>query len=152
VLLRAAAVALAVLALTACGAKKQAAPKSDLPPGCTVAEADRIVRDFLAHPTLAPRGMFELYASYESDGRTFVVRTRAAALAHLRRRQQLGERSRLISLRVAKHDFNHARISFQLTRYGPDYLRRGIHQRLVKGAGTLDCAHQKVAAWVSKGP
>ena len=44
------------------------------------------------------------------------------------------------------------RIGFQLTRYGPDYRKRGIHQRLVKGAGTLDCAHQKVAAWVSKGP
>jgi len=152
VLLRAGAAALAVLALVACGAQKQAAPKSDLPPGCTAAEADRIVRDFLARPTLAPRATFQVYASYESDGRSFVARNRATAIAHLRQRLRLGERSRLISLRIAKQDFNHARITFQLTRYGPDFLRRGIHQRLVKGAGTLDCAHQKVAAWVSKGP
>ena len=150
--MRATVGALAVLAFTACGAKKQAAPKSNLPPGCTVPEADRIVCDFLAHPTLAPAGTFELYASYESDGRTFVARRRTAALAHLRQRQRLGERSRLIALRVAPKDFNHVRIDFRLTRFGPDYLKRGIHQRLVRGAGTLDCAHQKVAAWVSKGP
>jgi len=97
-------------------------------------------------------GLPQVYASYESDGRSFVARNRATAIAHLRQRLRLGERSRLISLRIAKQDFNHARITFQLTRYGPDFLRRGIHQRLVKGAGTLDCAHQKVAAWVSKGP
>ena len=58
----------------------------------------------------------------------------------------------MIELRVGKQDFNHARITFQLTRYSPDFLKRGIHQRLVNGGGTIDCAHQKVAAWVTKGP
>jgi hypothetical protein len=58
----------------------------------------------------------------------------------------------VIELRVRKQDFNHARITFQLTRYAPDYLDRGIHQRLVRGGGTIDCVHQKVAAWVTKGP
>lgn len=152
-LLRTAAALLAVLALAACGGSKDAAaPKSTLPPGCTVPEVERVVRDFLAAPSLAPAATFELYASYESDGRTFLARTPAKALAHLRARARLGEQSRLIELRVATQDFNHARITFQLTRRAPDFLARGIHNRLVKGGGTVDCAHQKIAAWVTKGP
>jgi hypothetical protein len=152
-LLRIAATAVAVLALTACGgSKKQAAPKSTLPPGCTVTEVDQIVRDFLARPSLAAPGTFEVYATYESDGRKFITHTPAKALAQLRARLRLGEQSRLIELRVGKQDFNHARITFQLTRHAPDFVKRGIHQRLVKGGGTIDCAHQKVAAWVTKGP
>lgn len=152
-LLRIAAIALVVLALTACGgSKQQAAPKSTLPPGCTVTEVDQVVRDFLSHPSLAAPGTFEVYATYESDGRKFIAHTPAKALTHLRARQRLGEQSRLIELRVAKQDFNHARITFQLTRHAPDFVARGIHQRLVKGGGTVDCAHQKVAAWVTKGP
>jgi hypothetical protein len=155
VLLRIVAAALVVLALTACGggSKKQAAaPKSDLPPGCTVAEVDQIVRTFLVRPNLAPAGSFEVYATYESDGRKFVAHKPAAALAHLRKRLRLGEKSRVIELRVGKQDFNHVRITFQLTRYAPDFLRRGIHTRLAKGGGTIDCAHQQVAAWVTQGP
>jgi hypothetical protein len=93
-----------------------------------------------------------VYATYESDGRKFIAHTPAKALAQLGARLRLGETSRLIELRVAKQDFNHARITFQLTRYAPDFLKRGIHQRLVKGGGTIDCADQKVAAWVTKGP
>ena len=155
-LLRFAVTTLVALALAACGSgsKKQAAPtpKSTLPPGCTVTEVDRVVRDFLTKPTLAASGIFEVYATYESDGRKFLARTPAKALAHLRRRLQLGEQSRLIELRVGKQDFNHARITFQLTRHAPDFVGRGIHQRLVRGGGTIDCAHQKVAAWVTKGP
>jgi hypothetical protein len=153
VLLRIGVGALVVLALVACGgSKKQAVPKSTLPPGCTVAQVDRVVRDFLTRPSLAPAGTFEVYATYESDGRKFIARTPAKALAQLRARLRLGEKSRLIELRVANQDFNHARITFQLTRYGPDFRKRGIYQRLVKGGGTIDCAHQKVAAWVTKGP
>ena len=152
-LLRPALAALCLLVLTACGgSKEKTATTSDLPPGCTVPEIDRIVRDFLTHPTLAPAGSFDVYGSAESDGRKFLARNRAKALAHLRQRQRLGERSRVIELRAAEQDFNHARITFQLTRFGPDFAERGIHQRLVRGAGTIDCAHQKVAAWVSKGP
>jgi hypothetical protein len=153
VLLRIAAMAVAALALTACGgSKKQAAPKSDLPPGCTVPEVSKVVDDFLAHPTLAPAGSFEVYATYESDGRKFIAHKRAPALRHLRQRVRLGEVSRVIELRVGKQDFNHVRITFQLTRYGPDFLKRGIHTRLVTGGGTIDCVHQAVAAWVAKGP
>jgi len=151
-LLRIACIALAVLALAACGAKKAAAPASDLPPGCTVPEVSKIVDDFLARPTLAPGGNFEVYATYESDGRKFVAHKAPVALAHLRRRLRLGEKDRVIELRVGKQDFNHARITFQLTRFAPDFRARGIHQRLVRGAGTIDCAHGKVAAWVTKGP
>jgi hypothetical protein len=156
VLLRLAAAAV-VLVLAGCGGgSKQAAtttqPGSDLPPGCSVDEVNRIVTDFLAHPSLAPPGQFQVYADYPSDKRSFVSRTRAKALAHLRRRLALGERNRLIQLRVSAHDFNHVRITYELTRYAPDFRSRGIHFRLVNGAGTVDCAHQKIAAWVSKGP
>jgi hypothetical protein len=152
VLLRIALVAL-VVALTACGsAKKQPVPESTLPPGCTVPEVEKIVDDFLAHPSLAAAGTFEVYATSESDGRKFLARTPVKALAQLRERIRLGEQSRVIALRVGKQDFNHARITFQLTRHAPDFVGRGIHQRLVTGAGTVDCAHQKIAAWVTKGP
>ena len=153
-LLRVACIGLAVLALPACGggAKKAAAPASDLPPGCTVPEVSKIVDDFLARPMLAPGGNFEVYATYESDGRKFVAHKAAVALAHLRRRLRLGEKDRVIELRVQKQDFNHARITFELTRYDPDFLARGIHTRVAKGGGTIDCAHQAVAAWVTKGP
>jgi hypothetical protein len=148
--------ALAVLALAACGesSKKQAAPApaSDLPPGCTVAEIDHIIREFLVRPSLAPAGSFEVYATYESDGRKFVARKPARALAQIKQRLRLGEKNRVIELRVGKQDFNRARITVQLTRYAPDFLERGIHTRLAKGGGTIDCAHQKVAAWVTKGP
>jgi hypothetical protein len=153
VLLRLAAASTLALALTACGGSKQkAAPHSDLPPGCSVEQVDAIVQRFLAQPTVAPPSLFEVYATQESDGRKFLARTRAKALAHLRQRVALGERSRLIQLRVAPQDFNHVRITFRLTRFAPDFRARGIHQRLVQGAGTIDCAHGKVAAWVSKGP
>jgi len=152
-LLRIGVAMMLVLALAACGgSKKQAAPKSDLPPGCTVPEVSKLVDDFLARPTLAPAGSFEVYATYESDGRKFLARKRGAALAQLEQRFRLGERSRVIELRVGKQDFNHVRITFQLTRRAPDFLARGIHQRLARGGGTIDCAHQKVAAWVTKGP
>jgi hypothetical protein len=159
VLLRIALAIVAVLAVAGCGSSKTAtptttttAPKSTLPPGCTVPEVEKIVKDFLAHPSLAAPGTFEVYATYESDGRKFLAHSPAKALAYLKQRQRIGEQSRLIELRVATQDFNHARITFQLTRYAPDFLKRGIHQRLVKGGGTIDCAHQKVAAWVTQGP
>jgi hypothetical protein len=153
VLLRIVGTAFVVLALAACGSpKKAAAPASGLPPGCTIPEVTQIVNNFLARPSLAPAGSFEVYASYESDGRKFVAHTPAKALGHLRQRLREGEKSRVFELRVGKQDFNHVRITFQLTRYSPDFLKRGIHQRLVTGGGTIDCAHQKVAAWVTKGP
>jgi len=155
VLLRAALLAGALLVLAACGGSgKTAATTTNggLPPGCTVPEVDRTVRAFLSRPNFAPAGVFEVYGTQESDGRKFLARNRDLALAHARSRFQLGERSRLIELRVAPQDFNHARVTFRLTRFGPDFRRRGITSRLVSGAGTIDCAHQKVAAWITKGP
>lgn len=144
-------VALAVLA-AGCGGGKKHADTSGLPPGCSPAEVDAIATGFLATPDLAPENDFDVVGFNESDGRKTLLRSRAGALAYLRARKALGERDRLIQLRVAKDDFNHARITFQLTRYAPDFRRRGIHGRLAQGAGTVDCAHGKVAAWVVKGP
>jgi hypothetical protein len=154
VLLRTAAAVLAIAALAGCGGstKQAATTTTTLPPGCSVSDVETVVHDFLAHPSLAAPGTFEVYATQESDGRKFLAHTPVKALAHLKQRQRLGEKSRLIELRVGQQDFNHVRITFQLTRYAPDFLERGIHQRLVKGGGTVDCAHQKVAAWVTKGP
>ncbi len=79
-------------------------------------------------------------------------RFRAAALAHLRVRRAAGERLRLIELRVRPQDINHVRITFQVTRFAPDFGLRKLNGRIANGAGTIDCAHQKVAAWVLKGP
>ena len=154
-LLRALLLAAALVALAGCGGSdKNAATTtgSGLPPGCTVPEVDRTMRTFLARPSFAPAGVFQVYATQESDGRKFLARNRDLAIAHARSRLELGERSRVIELRVAPQDFNHARVTFRLTRFGPDFRRRGITSRLVSGAGTIDCAHQKVAAWVTKGP
>jgi hypothetical protein len=151
VLLRICAAAL-LLALGGCGGSAKRASTTGLPPGCTVEEVDAIVTSFLAKPDLAPAGVFQVYAAYDGDGRRFVARNRAKALAHLRARRTLGEVARLIQLRVAPQDVNHARITFRLTRFAPDFRRRGIHGRLAQGGGTIDCAHGKVAAWAQRGP
>jgi hypothetical protein len=153
VLLRLAVAAAVVAALAGCGGSaKKPAKASQLPPGCTAAETDGIVTAFLRSPTFAPKPDFDVYASYESDGRSFVSHSIANAVAHVRQRLALGERDRLLSLRVGKQDFNHVRIAFTLTRFAPDFRKRGIHTRLAQGAGTVDCAHGRVAAWVVKGP
>jgi hypothetical protein len=159
VLLRAGATTAAALALTGCGGSSKdatptttAAATASLPAGCSVEDADRIVTAFLTRPELAPPSFFEIYAAYETDGRKFVSKRRAAALEHLRARVALGERSRLISLRVRPQDVNHVRITFSLTRFAPDFRARGLHLRLAQGGGTIDCAHGLVAAWVMKGP
>jgi hypothetical protein len=155
VLLRLLAAA-AVLALAGCGGSEKNARTTtagpEFPPGCTLPEVERIVTSFLRTPDLAPPSFFQVYASYESDGRSFVSRQRAKALAHLRVRRLLGEQDRLIELRVSPQDVNHARITFRTTRYGPDFRDRGISGRLSSGGGTIDCAHGKVAAWAQRGP
>jgi hypothetical protein len=139
--------------LAGCGGSAEpASTTAELPPGCTVDEVDAIVTSFLQKPDLAPAGVFQVYAAYDGDGGRFVARNRAKALAHLRARKSLGEVDRLIQLRVAPQDVNHARITFRLTRSAPDFRRRGIHGRLAQGAGTIDCAHGKVAAWAQRGP
>lgn len=154
-LLKITAVAAGSLVLVACGHAQRpavATSASDLPPGCMVKEVDGIVTSFLVQPQLAPPEMFQVYATYESDGGRYVTRTRIAALAHARARRAAGERLRLVSLRVRPQDVNHVRITFELTRFAPDFRTRKLHGRVANGAGTIDCAHQKVAAWVVKGP
>lgn len=151
------ALLLAALALAGCGDSSEdtastTTAASSLPPGCSVEEVDRIVTSFLARPQLAPSSFFELYAAYDSDGRKFVTKKRATALAHLRARRALGEQARLLSLRVNNQDINHARITYSITRFAPDFRARGIHTRLAQGGGTIDCAHGLVAAWVMRGP
>lgn len=147
-------IVLAVLALAACGGggAKQATPHSQLPPGCSVPEVERIVNDFLATGAVAPPASFDVFGSKESDGRKVLIRTPAGVAAWFRQRKTLGERDRLIQLRVGKLDFNRARITFQLTRSARDFVGRKLFTRLARGAGTVDCAHQKVAAWVMQGP
>jgi hypothetical protein len=146
----------AVLALAGCGGSSHDAETtttSSFPPGCTVAEVDTIVTTFLSHPDyLAPPSFFQVYATTESDGRKFSTRSRSKALSYLRARIALGERMRLLSLRVAPQDVNHVRITFRLTRFAPDFRARAIFTRLTQGAGTIDCAHGRIAAWVQKGP
>jgi hypothetical protein len=157
VLLRATPLATLVLTLVACGGSSQkgaatTTSRADLPPGCTVPEVERIVTGFLKKPDLAPPSFFQVYAAYDSDGRSFVTRNRAKALAHLRVRLMLGERDRLIELRVAPQNVNHVRITYKGTRNAPDFRHRGIHMRLAEAGGTIDCAHGKVAAWAQRGP
>jgi hypothetical protein len=156
VLLRVAALALVAVVIAGCGGEtKVAVPTTtanNLPPGCTVDEVDGIITGFLAHPQLAPPAMFQVYATYESDGGKYVTRKRAAALAHLRARQAAGEKLRLIELRVSPQDVNHVRVTFEVTRFAPDFAARKLHGRVANGAGTIDCAHQQVAAWILKGP
>jgi len=125
---------------------------TDLPPGCLVEDVQAIVDRFLRRGDLAPPGFFQVYGTNESDGRKFLTRNRAKAVAEIRRRQRFNERQRVISLRVAPEDINHVRVTFDLTRAATDFLKRGITTRIASGAGTIDCAHGKVAAWVVKGP
>ena len=148
------ALLLAVAALAACGggSKKSADGESQLPPGCSIPEVEQILDDFLATGSVAPAGSFDVFGSKESDGRKVLLRRPAAVAAWFRERKALGERDRLIHLRVGKLDYNRARITFQLTRSARDFVGRKLYTRLARGAGTVDCAHQRVAAWVMQGP
>ena len=155
VLIGAAGAAVVLAALAGCGSSANppaSTSASRLPPGCSVEEVDAIVTGFLARPELAPTPFFQVYSASESDQRAFVTRRRARALAQLRARLAVGERDRLISLRVFEGDINHVRITFRMTRYAPDFRARGIHGRLAQGGGAVDCAHGKIAAWTMKGP
>jgi hypothetical protein len=148
VLLRGLIVALVAVALAGCGSTHPAAPKSGLPPGCSTAEADNIIADFLARPTVAPPGFFQLLSITDPDGRHFVTHSGPAAVKYLAARIKAGEDDRMISLAVAPIDFNHVAVAFRLTRYAPDYVQRHIRNRLAQGTGRLDCAHGKVASFI----
>ena len=150
-LLRCMAVATVALALVSCGGTAKT-ETSRLPPGCTAAEAQAIVTQFLRAPSVAPPALFHAYRAKESDGRIFATHSGPTAVAHAARRLRLGERDRLIQLVVSPQDINHVRIAFTLTRTSPDFVSRGIHNRIARGAGTIDCAHGKIAEWSSTGP
>ena len=98
-----------------------AAPKSSLPPGCSTADADNILADFLVNPIVAPPGFFTTVSITDPDGRRFVTHSGPAAVKHLQARIKAGEDDRMISLAVAPIDFNHVAVAFRLTRYAPDY-------------------------------
>ena len=144
------ALAAAAAALAGCGSSHQAAPKSGLPPGCSTADADNIIADFLVRPTVAPPGFFQTVSISDPDGRHFVTHSGPVAVKHLKARIQAGEDDRMISLAVAPIDFNHVAVAFHLTRYAPDYVQRHIRNRLAQGTGTLDCVHQKIASFIVK--
>jgi hypothetical protein len=157
VLLRALAVGVLAFAAAGCGGgdggtTEAGTTTTDLPPGCLVEDVQAIVDRFLKRGDLAPPGFFQVYGTNESDGRKFLTRNRAKAVAEIKRRQRFDERQRVISLQVAPEDINHVRMTFDLTRIADDFIKRGITTRIASGAGTIDCAHGKVAAWVVKGP
>lgn len=157
-LLRALAVGVLAFAAAGCGGgddggtTEAGTTTTDLPPGCLVEDVQAIVDRFLKRGDLAPPGFFQVYGTNESDGRKFLTRNRAKAVAEIKRRQRFDERQRVISLQVAPEDINHVRMTFDLTRIADDFIKRGITTRIASGAGTIDCAHGKVAAWVVKGP
>jgi hypothetical protein len=158
VLLRALTVGVLAFAAAGCGGgddggtTEAGTTTTDLPPGCLVEDVQAIVDRFLKRGDLAPPGFFQVYGTNESDGRKLLTRNRAKAVAEIKRRQRFDERQRVISLQVAPEDINHVRMTFDLTRIADDFIKRGITTRIASGAGTIDCAHGKVAAWVVKGP
>ena len=106
-LLKAVALAVTAAALTGCGSSHPAAPKSSLPPGCSTADADNILAEFLVRPTVAPPGSFQTVSITDPDGRRFVTRSGPAAVKHLKARIAAGEDDRMIALAVGPIDFNH---------------------------------------------
>jgi hypothetical protein len=148
VLLRVVLVVAAAAALAGCGSSHPAAPKSTLPPGCSTADADNIIADFLVNPIVAPPGFFTTLSITDPDGRHFVTHSGAAAVKYLRARLKVGENDRMLSLAVAPVDFNHVAVAFRLTRFARDYEQRHIRNRLAQGTGTLDCVHGRVASFI----
>jgi hypothetical protein len=140
---------LAVGVLTGCGSHP-ATPKSALPVGCTAADVDNILADFLVDPVTAPPGFFQSISITDPDGRRFVTRSGPAAVAHLKARLKAGEDDRMTALAVGPIDFNHVAISFRLTRLAPDFVRRHITDTVAEGTGVIDCVHQKIASLVIK--
>jgi hypothetical protein len=150
VLLRALTLAVAALVLAGCGKSHPAAPKSSLPPGCSTADADNILADFLVHPAVAPPGFFRTVSITDPDGRVFATHSGPVAVKHLKARLAAGEDDRMIALAVGPIDFNHVAIAFRLTRYAPDFEGRKIYTRLAHGTGTIDCVHQRIASFTVK--
>lgn len=153
-LLRAAALATLAVALAACGVHTATSTQGQLqlPIGCSTGEVQAAVEGWLAHPSPAPPDFFRTYREKESDGRVFKTSSGPAAAAHQRRRLRLGERDRIIQFQVYPVDVNHVHIVVTMTRTAPDFAKRGIHNRIATGSGTVDCAHQKLAGLALTGP
>jgi len=149
VLLRTLALIALIVAVAGCGSSHPAA-KSSLPPGCSTADADNILADFLADPSVAPPGFFKTVSITDPDGRRFVTHSGPAAVRHLQARISAGEDDRLTALAVGAIDFNHVGVAFRLTRNAPDFKQRHIRNPVAQGTGTLDCVHQKVATFIVK--
>ena len=109
-LLRTVLVVAVMAALAGCGSSHPAAPKSSLPPGCSTADADNIIADFLVNPVVAPPGFFTTLSVTDPDGRHFVTHSGPAAVKFLRARLKVGENDRMLSLAVAPIDFNHVAV------------------------------------------
>jgi hypothetical protein len=131
--------------LTACGSHP-AAPASSLPPGCSNADVDNILADFLVDPVTAPPGFFTSISITDPDGRKFVTSSGLLAVEHLRARLAEGEDDRLTALAIGPIDFDHVSIAFALKRTAPDFARRHITNHVAQGTGVVDCAHQRIAS------
>jgi hypothetical protein len=149
VLLKSLALVCLVVALAACGGHA-AAPDSNLPPGCSNADVDNILADFLVNPVPAPPGFFESISITDPDGRRFETSSRPLAERHLRARLAEGEDDRLTALTIGPLDFNHVSIAFGLKRTSPDFARRHITNQLAQGTGVVDCVHQRIASLTIK--
>jgi hypothetical protein len=138
-----------VAALSACGGHASA-PASNLPPGCSKAEVDNILADFLVDPVTAPPGFFTSISITDPDGRKFVTSSGRLATEHLRARLQAGEDDRLTALAIGPIDFNHVSVAFRLKRTAPDFARRHITNHVAQGTGVIDCVHEQVASLTIK--
>ncbi len=136
-------------ALTACGSHS-AAPASNLPPGCSKADVDNILADFLVNPVTAPPGFFTSISITDPDGRHFATTSGPLAVKHLRARLAAGEDDRMTALAIGPIDFNHVSIAFGLKRTAPDFARRHITNDAAQGTGVVDCVHQRIASLTIK--
>jgi hypothetical protein len=164
VLLRGLPVLVAACAVAAgCGGGDEPATTSSLPPGCEVSAIDPIVTRFLDAVTagdpaglkrvVAPRPNYLVHDGSGRHERRVHLTSKPAVLAYFARRHRLGERMRLISMRVAPGaDANHVLVDLHLTRVANDFPRRGIVTRLATGAGRVDCVAETIDKLLIRGP
>ena len=162
-LLRLAAVTVALLALAACGGGKQAATSAatstaaSLTPGCEVPAAERGFVGLLDAITaggaariaghLSPAGEFTGLKVVDARG-SFTTSSRAKAVAYLAARHRSRDRLRLLQLIVAQGaDARHDALRFTVSRVATD-VRRGI----AIGTGSFDCVHGTISALNLRGP
>lgn len=153
-----------VAALAAgCGGGTTPATTSSLPPGCDVGSIEPVVTGFLGAVSSGDAAALRRrvsaapnYLVHDGSGRRerrVHMTTRRAVLAYYARRARLGEKSRLITLRVAPGiDANHVLVEFRLTRVAHDFPRRGITTRLATATGRVNCVHGTIERLLVQGP